>query len=546
MKRFMLTLTLRDDLVLSERNASTGAHASLDRIPGSALRGWVASRLYESLGDDAWAVFHAGQVRFGDALPLSDDGERGWPLPLSWHADKAAADRPWDSAARYWDARRLFNLAAAAEGAPLPAAQPRAVRDGYVTASGRRLVPLRRERMMTAIAADGVVADGQLFSYQSLARGQRFSARIELEDSLPAAVIDAVLRALEGVLRLGRSRASEFGRVDARLDEGDASSRPASAQGDAPRLRLWLLGDAWLRDTHGRPTFEPDDQMLGLPGARLVAAQTFVRTRRVTPWNAHRALPEIERQLLQAGSVLTLERPDGGFSEAECRALAERGIGGGRGWGLGEVAVQPMMLDDLHPVFTAPAVKPPAPTQRPTPRVADTPLVAFLRGRSRALGHVDRADAFVQRALADLVVLMLKLRRHAALAPSAAFGPANSQWGLLAALAARHVSLDAFERALLGPEAGAVRENDEAWDAHGLWFDDGGNKRVRHSLRVWLRQTVTALRDDLTTFDSDAARLDAWQRLCADARRMDLNENQARLEHALARSSVVGVAKEIA
>ena len=55
-----LHIELLDDLVFSSRSATSGAHSSLDRIPGSALWGLVASELYGQLSPaDAWLLFHS-------------------------------------------------------------------------------------------------------------------------------------------------------------------------------------------------------------------------------------------------------------------------------------------------------------------------------------------------------------------------------------------------------------------------------------------------------------------------------------------------------
>lgn len=542
MNRYPLALELEDDLVLSRRNSTTGGHECLTWLPGSALRGWAAGRLYDALGaDDAFRVFHSGAVRFGDALPAGPQGQPGRPLPLSWHSDKADPDGRPESAGR-WVRERIFNLAAPDAAGRHSMKQPRALRDGFVTADGAAPQPLRRDRMMTAIGEHGTVAAGQLFGYQSLVRGQRFIGHLSFDDGLPDALVQRVVEAFDGMLRLGRSRATGYGRVRSSVGVPQPSAPVTSVDGE--RLQLWLLSDAWLRDANGQPSLRPDGDSLGLPGAVLVLEHSFLRARRVSPWNAHRALPEMERQTLVAGSVITLSRP-GGFSAAALQPLADRGIGAGRALGLGEVAVQPRLLQTLHPVFEAPVAAQAAAapsrdrtTAAPVTPATSTPLLAFLRARAPKGRHGDHARAFVESELGLLVQRWKSVRAYEALPPGREMGPGPSQWGLVAALAARHPTLAGYRIELLGADEdktpkGAVPARDEHWDAHACRQRDAAGAVDRQSLRTWLAQALDRLaaNQDLA---SDADRLDAWQRLCADVRRKELHLGQIALDRVLA------------
>src|SRR5262245_58408887 len=64
-----LVIRLVDDLILSEDAASAGSPRTLRYIPGAAMLGLAASQLYDSLGNDAFRVFHSGEVRFHNAYP---------------------------------------------------------------------------------------------------------------------------------------------------------------------------------------------------------------------------------------------------------------------------------------------------------------------------------------------------------------------------------------------------------------------------------------------------------------------------------------------
>ena len=88
MTSFNYTARLVTDAVISERSSTTGGHRCLDYIPGACLLGAVAAKLYDSLGQDAFTVFHSGKVRFGNGYPLSAAGEPAFPVPFAWHTAK--------------------------------------------------------------------------------------------------------------------------------------------------------------------------------------------------------------------------------------------------------------------------------------------------------------------------------------------------------------------------------------------------------------------------------------------------------------------------
>lgn len=73
--KVVLRLTLIDELVLSERSATLGGHRGLDYIPGAALLGAAAQRLYGKLA--------TGPCLAG--LPFRQGPVRRWP----------ATDRSW-------------------------------------------------------------------------------------------------------------------------------------------------------------------------------------------------------------------------------------------------------------------------------------------------------------------------------------------------------------------------------------------------------------------------------------------------------------------
>lgn len=94
MKTITLTITLAEDTIFSEHAATEGGHKSLSYVPGSALLGCAAAKLYRHLTPaTAWDLFHSGKVRFTNGYPLSNTGKPSYPAPNNWHHTKEDANQ---------------------------------------------------------------------------------------------------------------------------------------------------------------------------------------------------------------------------------------------------------------------------------------------------------------------------------------------------------------------------------------------------------------------------------------------------------------------
>lgn len=350
----ILHITLEQDVILGATGASQGNLDTLDYLPGSVFLGVAASRLYASLSEeDTWQLFHSGAVRFNDALPIAM-GEAAWPMPLSWHHYKGEAFKQ-PSAEKGIDslyAERIFDPVLFKADAQR---QPKQVRKGYVSASGRFYNMNKTLRMKTALdASTGRAAEGQLFGYQSLDAGQSFCLVLQAKAE-QVELLNKVVESLTGELRLGRSRSAQYGRVRAKLlsDAATASSvYPPATQDDPHSLTLWLLSDMALTDHNGQPTVQPHPDMLGLPeGSEWLSAESFLRTRSYSPYNAYRRSHDEERQVISRGSVLRFHL--GTPLSNGAREMLEKGIGVYQSAGLGRVAINAELTRQAQPQFAA-------------------------------------------------------------------------------------------------------------------------------------------------------------------------------------------------
>jgi hypothetical protein len=470
-----LEIELLDDCVFSASSATAGGHESLDRVPGSALLGAAASTLYASLSrDEAFTVFHSGQVRFLDGMPLN--GSRAaWPVPIAWHERK---DRPALDGNGRLEGAHVMNYRVGRWGAGV---QPKQLRRGYIGADGRLVQPRRHHRMKTAIDPQtGRAQESALFGYDVLERGQRFVVRVEADETVDPDLFGRVVDALvaDGRILLGRSRSAEFGR--ARVSPRAGVDVPARAEPqETDSLTLWLLSDTALCDSFGRPTTSPDPVALGLDaGARVDHERSFIRTRRYSPWNAARGGFDSERQVCSAGSVISFRLPEP-LSHAQRCELA-RGIGLHREAGLGQVAVNPSLLDGEHPTFTPTETA----SRREPAAEPNHPLLAFLSNQddSWKTGVRGLVDDFVK----DYFRVIEGARRDHGVHEHLPFGPSRSQWGRIQAISSQQKG-QALMSALFedNPIIHATAEN---WEITLAPRDRVSDKHAR--LADWTKQQI--------------------------------------------------------
>lgn len=452
MKRHGIVITLLDDCVFSARTATVGSHESLDRIPGQALLGAVAARLYHRLDRrQAFEIFHSGRLRFGDGLPF-DGSAQGIPVPLAWHHPKTARV---ETDGRL-DGSQIHNFLHGSEiRAGQRVEQPKQLRRGYVFPDGRIVRPATDLRLKTAIdPGTGRAAEGQLFGYESLIAGQRFAALIEADDDLDDRLFREVADALHGEVLLGRSRSAEYGR--ARI-ENSSIQPPTTGSLDGNRVTLWLVSDLALVDEQGQPTIEPRPEYFGLGGGCIVWEKTFLRSRRYSPWNAARAGYDRERLVLNAGGVISFEVDRPPATDDLGRLAA--GVGLYREAGLGRVWVNPPLLTSKHPLFDPVRT---GGVEGNRPLRPDHPLIGWLDGQVEQ-DWKPQANMKAAELARGYDTQIGQARRMAGIAGDVQFGPSRSQWGRILE-AARSSSGQALYKVLFTGDSAIVKRNGEGWN----------------------------------------------------------------------------------
>lgn len=491
MKGFELLLTLREDCVFSERSATEGGHRGLNFVPGASILGAFAARLYPDTRlspEDKFWLFHSGRVRFGNGLPVSDAGERGWPMPFCWHHDKGAR---WLIGKDQIDQDAVFHPAPNDGNRNV---QPEQLRGDFVTETGKLLKPEKSLRLKTAIdPATARAREGALFGYDALRAGQRFVARIAADDTVEGRLYSALRAAVPSPMPLGRSRSAEYGLVDVEIEDlavkADARIMQAGGWTDAEdlaigqtRIALWLISDLVATDDLGQPTLLPKPRWLGLPDGELNTARSFLRSRRYSPWNAHRGGPDLERQVLCQGSLLVfdLHAP---LQENHRKRLAA-GLGLHRETGLGQVWLNPALLGKPGHSVPAFAADPPedcVPAIVPAnDKAPASDLLTWLTATRKQSTGRDAAADKAREIASRYPALLRSARRLQGLPATAEVGPSHSQWGAVLAMAKRPPA--EFADALFDLQKGPCKPSAPGWK-DACWDTDA---KELQSFSCWL------------------------------------------------------------
>ncbi|MBQ8708648.1 MAG: hypothetical protein IJ523_11230 [Succinivibrionaceae bacterium] len=344
-QRYYYLATLTDAVSLSASHSSDYSQVCLDHIPGSAIAGALACRLYRRGNIDETAldrVFQNNEAVFSNALPLNR--ENGLhvvlPAPSCLHYEKGADEEKCG----------YINLVAGEPGKK----QLKQVRSGYLMADGRKYSVTRHSSTKTAIDANTQSAkENQLFTINHIDAGTVFWGSIDIPDGT---IRDEEIKDfLNSEIRLGKCRSSEFGRAQlSLLPESEAKKLESILTGkfSSPKdnkLFLWCLSDVEFIDlATASGTFTPQGSNLwikGKYGADITynPEQSFIRTARVRLFNRKRNGYDSEKCLIKRGSVICFDLIQS-LPEEELKRIAREGVGLSRHQGLGRVMANPSWL----------------------------------------------------------------------------------------------------------------------------------------------------------------------------------------------------------
>mgnify|MGYP000020579350 FL=1 len=419
-------LTTVDPIILSQDNGSVNAQ-SLDYISGSALLGAVASKLYPTLtAEQSFSTFQNSGAHFGPAYPVlesNDEAQVCLPVPASWHTPKGQDDKLSNHSASSFER---------SEGI-----QYKQKRDGFISNIGA--TPKVKCSLITKTALDsttGKAKDGQLFNYSQIDKGQTFAGFIRAYDE---SVLAAIKNVLTQPLRLGRSRGSEFGRVQVELLEVPAKQVKSANEQAQKTLTLWCLSDVQCFDQFGEPSCTPSLEELApslKAQATLNASRSFIRSRNVNLFNQTRGGLDSEQVLISKGSVLTfdLNTP---LNEEQLNTI-ENGVGLNQQQGLGWVLANPEWAEQAEPqnshlfsAITLPLVKKTV-SNKSSDELEKLAKTSKLTRWAAALSNKQKTRSDNEQAALELIKNILQAYRNARgynrIFSSRQIGPSNTQW----------------------------------------------------------------------------------------------------------------------
>lgn len=477
MKSIYLKLTLQEPLVISQSNATAGAHQSLDYIPGATLLGALASKHYADLKAQAlsYEIFHSGKVRFKNGYPLVND-QPTQPTPMSLHKDKMEQEIP------------LNYLQKPFKGG----VQGKQQRKGYISPIKNNqhpegitawsiFEPTKTLQMRTAIEQNkGTAKESQLYGYQMLQAGTQFLAAIDCDENETADILKSLIKSQTEVF-IGRSRSAQYGRVQIDLLESQTNNiqKPIIDIDGKSHFVLWLASDMAVYDSNlGSPVLSPSLQDLGLQiKGEFVSDKSFIRTRQYAPYNGKRRSYDLERQILQQGSILCYQIQSE-LSDADFAKL-QKGLGSYTETGMGQVVLNSAHLELLNQAeVSLPKSKAELNEQKATEPTTD--LMFYLnqaKNKQATKGEVTKASIDLLKAVKELYK---SVRNYNGIKTGQAFGPTKTQWGSIRDFASKAKDKADLEAQLFQGTSAFIKDGDAHWDI----------QTGTDTLMNWLKKTV--------------------------------------------------------
>lgn len=329
MRRLTFKCVFKTDVVLNATTATEGNQTSLDYIPGANFLGIVAKK-YSHFAEKggAYDIFHSGKVRFGDAH-VAVDGLRSFKAPLVWFRPKGEkTDKTITVEFALSEEQRHRNRE--------KGVQLKQEREGFFVIKDNEL---RRVEIAKSFALKSAQdrktrrsAEGQIFGYESIASGTEWIFFLELDSEMEV-YSDALVEALVGTHRLGRSRSAEYGLITIEQIEIRSTGKER-----CEGLLIYSDSNLCFFDESGSPTYRPTAKQLGFDGMEIRWEKSQIRTYSYAPWNQKRYNRDADRYCISKGSVFVLEGivPDR-FSEHFT-------VGDYTNEGFGQVVINPEFL----------------------------------------------------------------------------------------------------------------------------------------------------------------------------------------------------------
>lgn len=337
MSTITFKITLDEPLLIAAPGKDPNTSYSQDFIPGSTLRGALASQYIQNQpADDKFKrLFLDGTTRFAHAYPAHGDTQtnsyqRTQPTPLHWVQEKDGANL----------VPTIYNSLSLPEHIVVS----KKIKKPFVHIVDKQYVHLYEPQHIVAVHNARHRGKGRairndsrsaLFRYHALAAGQIFIGQIHCQ-----AEDEEVLRQLlSGTLLLGGSRTAGYGRTQITTIPSPATPAPITIKAGQP-FTLYLLSDTILHDPRTGQTNNNITAALPIiaDDHSYEIERAFCRNGWVGGFNDKWELPLPQVWALQKGSVWQLTSSHE-LPPTFCQHIQDMGLGARRAAGFGEVAL---------------------------------------------------------------------------------------------------------------------------------------------------------------------------------------------------------------
>lgn len=332
MKTTYFKCTLVSDIVLNSKLATEGNMTTLDFIPGSNFLGIAAKHLYGKVtSEEAFQLFHSGDVKFGDGKTATRQNEITYAVPFAFFQDKLKSKLDQDPVYLHHLIKN-DNHPKDDKGTPLQLQQSRA---GYISAKGNFVKEIQKKfSLKSAYDRDSRTSKtGNMFGFEALPAGESFifSIQSQSED-----LLEKVEKVILGTQSLGKSKTAEFGQVT--IEKFPVQDEIKSFDTNGEFVLVYAESNLCFFDPIGQPTFQPTVNDLGLETGEIDWGKSQVRIYSYSPWNGQRKTTSTQRHCILKGSVFYVKEAT--FSSTS------KYVGNYQAEGLGKVLYNPVFLKE--------------------------------------------------------------------------------------------------------------------------------------------------------------------------------------------------------